>query len=1137
MLRVVHANRLDQLAGALAERLPAIGDPFARPTIVVASNLVGRWVTYVLATQRGIAAHLDLPFFDAWVARTWSERSLGLVALDRARLAALAGSALADDELLHERVMAPAREYLEADVDPDPRIAGAAQAVRRAQLAERVAELYWEYALTRPEWIEAWIADQPAPPDAPADTWAWQGRLWLAIEDRARVSGTRWVPTPRLPRARRALDLPAPRPPAPVHVVGFSFLAPAYLEALADLDGEVTVYAPSPCAELWEDVGNRAKRRRPGKGATISSAEEDPAPLRLWGGPARDTIGKLTELARGDLDDRFVDPGRDTALAALRSDTLLRTTPSSSEDRTAPAGVQILACPSLRRELEIVASDLRRRLDADPSLRANQVAVLIAGDADGYLDQLDDVFAAVAVPFHMVDAPLVEHGRVAEAAQLLLELPLGRFTRPELLGLMTHPAVLARHRHVDPEDWVTWTSRLGIVHGANGADHAGTYLETLDRFHWDQGIRRLALGAFMAPLEDTPARLAGHEYLPEAMPPDQRASAATFALLARSLIADASWLRDQRRTLTGWADVLAAMIATYLGAADDAATRELGRLGAELDGLRDLDLDGRALGYAEVASLARRRLARLRGDRGPTLAHGALIAPLAPGRALPVRVAYVLGLGEGAFPRTSTASPLDLRTARKRGDVDTGDRDRLAFLETVMAADELVLSYVATDLATGEALGPSTVVVELAAMLAPYLPATPSAPNSIDALTQRHPLHRWDPAYDGDLPSTMLPGAARERHAAHIRLAMIDAMRVTGRRLPAPRIAIELLRDPRFAALREPLRLDLLDRTGAPLAPAATRTLPLAIVRKFLETPAQARAEAVIGHEASDDEDILQVADEPFATDAKARAILMRDVMALHLGAGDRPPVAIDTAYKLIADRRALASTAPVGVFGEVERERDQAQLERWSVAIARAGGGAPWRRIGIGRATTAATAVVPAIAIDVALPTGTMRVELTGQTELLGERLGSLVMAAGKASARHVLIGALDQVVCAAAGVPIAPHHLLLDVGGSSTGNYVPWSASDARAYLAAIVTEMFTQAHAYALSITETDRVLGGKGVGSLQRPTDQARGSLGYGPLDDLDALARLTDGEALAIVERRHRPLLAHMPGVEKFAGGK
>jgi exodeoxyribonuclease V gamma subunit len=1132
MLRVVHANRLDQLASALAERLPALGDPFARPTVVVASNLVARWVTYALATQRGIAAHLELPFFDAWVARTWADRGSGLVALDRAKLAALAGSALADDELLAEPVMAPARDYLDADRDPDPRIALAARAVRRAQLAERVAELYWEYALTRPEWIEAWIDDAPAPADVPAETWAWQGRLWTAIEAATRAAGACWVPTPRLPRARRALGLAPPRTITPVHVIGFSFLAPAYLEALADLDGEVTVYAPSPCAELWEDVGNRSKRRRPSKGATVAAdTDEDPAPLRLWGGPARDTIGRLTELARGDLDDRFVDPGRATALAALRSDMLLRAAPSASEDRTA-AGVQILACPSLRRELEIVASDLRRRLDADPALRANQIAVLIAGDADGYLDQLDDVFAAVAVPFHVVDAPLVEHGRVAEAAQLLLELPLGRFTRPELLGLMTHPAVLARHRHVDPEDWVAWTSRLGIVHGATGADHAGTYLAALDRFHWDQGIRRLALGAFMAPLDDAGARFGGHTYLPEPIPPDQRASAATFALLARSLIADATWLRDQQRTLTGWAEVLAAMVATYLGASDEAATRELGRLAAELDGLRDLDLDGRALGYAEVASLARRRLARLRGDRGATLAHGALIAPLAPGRALPVRIAYVLGLGEGAFPRTATASPLDLRTLRKRGDVDTGDRDRLAFLETVMAADELVLSYVAADLATGEALGPSTVVVELAAMLAPYLPASPAP---LDRLTQRHPLHRWDPAYDHDLPSTLLPSAARERHAARVRSTLIEAMRRAGRTLPGPRDALELLRDPRFAALRLPLRLDLLDHTGATAGPPAPRTLSLTLVRKFLESPAQAWAEAVIGLEATDDDDERDVADEPFVTEPKARAIVLREVIALHVGAGDRPAMAIRDAYERVATRRGLASAAPVGVFGEVEVERDLAQLERWAEAIAAAGGGAPWRRIGIGRATTAATAVVPGIALDIPLAHGLARIELVGQTELLGHGLGALILAVGKSGGRHRLAAALEQVVCAAADIPIAPRHLLVDVGGARAEAHLPWTRADARAYLTALVTDMFAQPHAYALSLTEIDRVLDGKPLGALQRPTEQSRGSLGYGPLGSLDDLTRLTDGEARALIERRHRPLLAHLPGAGKFGG--
>src|SRR5207247_2124412 len=138
------------------------------------------------------------------------------------------------------------------------------------------------------------------------------------------------------------------------------------------------------------------------------------------------------------------------------------------------------------------------------------------------------------------------------------------------LRLMTHPAVLARHPHVDPEDWVEWAERLGIVHGADGDDHRGTYLEDAgELFHWDQGIRRLALGAFMNPGDDgAPVTLAGKAYLPEPVAPDQQASAATFALIARSLIGDAQWLRGQEATFARWAAITDALIETYLGARD-----------------------------------------------------------------------------------------------------------------------------------------------------------------------------------------------------------------------------------------------------------------------------------------------------------------------------------------------------------------------------------------------------------------------------------------------------------------------------------------------------------------------------------------------------------------------------------------
>src|SRR5205823_11860906 len=138
-------------------------------------------------------------------------------------------------------------------------------------------------------------------------------------------------------------------------------------------------------------------------------------------------------------------------------------------------------------------------------------------------------------PCHLVDAPIDDRGRIGEAVLALLELPTSQMRRGDLLRVLTHPAVLAGHRHVHAEDWVRWTERLGIAHGADGDAHAGTYLEEHSHFHWDQGVRRLALGAFMARDRGAVRIADGRELLPEDVRPELQASAATFALLVRSL--------------------------------------------------------------------------------------------------------------------------------------------------------------------------------------------------------------------------------------------------------------------------------------------------------------------------------------------------------------------------------------------------------------------------------------------------------------------------------------------------------------------------------------------------------------------------------------------------------------------------
>ena len=141
-LRAVHGNSVESLLGALLEALPA-ADPFAPTTIVVGSHLVARWLSREIALARGIAAGLELVTFDRFIERTWD-----VPALDRRQLAAAMASVLADGAFVAR--LPVVAHYLAATPE-----AGDRAGPRRVQLAEQIADLAWQYAQSRPEWVSA----------------------------------------------------------------------------------------------------------------------------------------------------------------------------------------------------------------------------------------------------------------------------------------------------------------------------------------------------------------------------------------------------------------------------------------------------------------------------------------------------------------------------------------------------------------------------------------------------------------------------------------------------------------------------------------------------------------------------------------------------------------------------------------------------------------------------------------------------------------------------------------------------------------------------------------------------------------------------------------------------------------------
>jgi exodeoxyribonuclease V gamma subunit len=1093
MLRAVHSNRAEGLLAALLEALPPL-DPFVPATVVVGSHLIARWLSREIAFARGIASGLDIVTFDRFVERTWAEDAR-LGSLDRRRLGAALASVLADGSVV--RQLPAVAQYLAAAPD-----AGDRAGPRRVQLAEHLADLAWNYALTRPDWMPAFVTGQPPGELAGDPTARWQAALLAEALRRAGEA----VPVPMLPWLRRRAGLPPPRLATPVSIFGMSFLARAQLEALTDLAAttDVTVYALDPCRELWDDVGGRT-----------SEPGVDPMPLAMWGRPIRDTLSSLVDRTGGDLEDRFVTSEPATALQRLLDDVMVRGQPSGTSEH---AGVVVLACPNVRREIEVVAAEARARLDADPTLRAHDIAVWIAGDAERYLAQAPSAFDAVGVPCHQIDAPIDDRGRIGEAVLALLELPTSTMTRRDLLRVMTHPAVLAGFPHVDASDWVRWTERLGIVHGADGRAHDGTYLEQhRGHFHWDQGVKRLALGAFMVgdrPGPRASVRIGDLEVAPEEIRPEQQASAATFALLVRSLTADAQWLAAAEQPLATWAEVFANLVDTYL-ASRDGETRDLERVRKMLAGIAYLDLDGRRVGFREAREHAARRLISARANRGEPLASGVMIGPLAANRAVPFRVAFVVGLDEGAFPAGEQTSPLDLRREHRAGDVPPRDRDRVAFLEVLLGTrDALHLSYVAVEAKSGQPLGPSSVVLELADALAPYLGA-PSSRAALDAMTRHHRLHRF--ADDGAIP----PAVARERWAASVRDALRAHLRANGHAIPDEDGLLALLGQPELASLRG--ALGIVDPPPALPVPTA-RPLTVSNLRKFLEYPVQAWAQAVLGLDELPDDDPMETTEEPFQLARAARTELLREVFAAHLR---DPRVSLAARYAEITKQRELRGQFPVGVFAEAARAVDVAVLERWRDKLGPIGDVC---RVGFGRASSPGAELRPALEIE--LSAG-RTVRIVGQTELMtraGDLKTSVVAMLGKLKSKshYHLRGALDHVLLAAAGLAPAGHaHVLLDADSPPLRvDHEAWTEREARAYLAALIDELFAVPHGYLLPFEQCAQALEGK---RISRGRDQK--VIGYGPIDRKDGLEAPAD--PVGIAKRRLGPLVQRMRGEHGF----
>jgi exodeoxyribonuclease V gamma subunit len=743
------SNRLENLATALADLCKSRPLPPMLPeTIVVQSGGMARWLNFRFAHHLGVSANLDCPFPNGFLERIFQQfnpGTAGEVRLSQPYLHWLLMKILPG--LLDRPAFAVLDRYLADGGD-----------LKRFQLSGRLADLFDQYLIFRPDLIAAWERGQDD---------SWQARLWRELLRQAGAGKPvlhRAQLRDRLLETLASGELPATALPSRFSVFGLSSLPPFYLQVFDALANQVEVhfFLLNPCRQYWGDILPAKSIDRLGGAGRAEELHLNSGNrlLATLGQQGRELFGQLLDCRLSREEELFVEPvaaaaGPFTMLARLQEDIL--DLHEGLPGETAPAGddrsIQVHICHSPMRELEVLHDRLLALFEADRNLEPRDVLVMTP-DIESYSSLIQAVFGSrnhgvgAVIPFRIADRFISNEGELVGSFLALLKMVGSRLEISRVLALLEMAPVRARFGLTPDEVELCagWLTEVNVRWGIDEQDRRELGLPATRENTWKFGMERLLLGYAM--------RGKSGEGFAAILPYDNLEGGETAVLgrfldFAERLFAAVRELPGSR-TLRQWSEVLL-RLADGMLAVENYQDNEWRSLAGILQGLAYGEDEA---GFAapvtfEVAFSALERACRAERLTAGFLAGGVTFCELLPMRAVPFKVICLLGLNDGAFPRPEPTPSFNLIAAQPRpGDRSRRKDDRYLFLEVLLSARQhLHLSYVGRSVRDGSELPPSVLVSELTEYLQSRFP------EAADAVEIAHPLQPFSPEYFAGNPA------------------------------------------------------------------------------------------------------------------------------------------------------------------------------------------------------------------------------------------------------------------------------------------------------------------------------------------------------------------------------------------------
>lgn len=769
MFHVYYSNDLTALAEMLIQhqKVDPNNDPFKPETILVQSKGMEQWLQLKIAEALGVAGHYQFPFPNSFV---WEQYRLLFPYLPQENIFERSQMSWRLMRIIPPLLDNPAfsalKQYLHHSETQ----------LKRYQLADKIADLFDQYMVYRPEWLryfetnqlENILHDILASPSNKnknqadiTETIKWQSILWNKLladvkqdenyrEELLIASHRDYLQKLYFAKLENLTEQEKNLLPKRIFIFGISSLPATQLEVLHRLSQycDIHLFFLSPSEkDWWNNVEDKTIEKMALK-QHFSEAEvaellkqQGNKLLTMWGKQGKDFISQLIEAEFEDTF-AFIPNTRNSNLASVKQSIF-----DYNNDQAfyflnkTDNSIQIHSCHSIMREVEVLHNELLRLFDQDKTLTPKDIIVMSA-DIDQYAPYINAVFSRYTkgdkrhIPFTISDQRSSAIDPVIASFTALLTIKESLFSAEELLEFFDVNAIREQFKLANEDLNILkhWIKASGIRAELNIEQAEGWR----NYNSWENGLNRLLLGTSLTEENGIwENSLAFNE--------SYGLNAELVGILANFIEKITAWAQfiQASHSIAEWqAELLKLKNALYQD--NDKTSYSLAKIEDEIHKLVGLIENAKYQEKLDIEIIAALLTEKLGNEKNHLhfLAGSVNFCTLLPMRAIPFKVVCLLGMNEADFPRQHSVNSFDLmQFAPRKGDRAKRDDDRYLFLEALLSAqDYFYISYIGQSLTNKEEKHPSVLVAQLIDYLIEYADIERK-----EELVQLHPMTIFSP--------------------------------------------------------------------------------------------------------------------------------------------------------------------------------------------------------------------------------------------------------------------------------------------------------------------------------------------------------------------------------------------------------